>query len=93
MCPLLPFSKTSPKLYCPVTDRGVRVTVNLRVAPGLRVIAGGLVSIAISGAILAVITYVSSSATFFTERDIVRVPTRCEIVIEGMLRFDGLPRV
>lgn len=58
-------------------------------APGLRVIAGGLVSIATAGAILAVTTYVSSSATFVKVLVTVCVPTRCEIAIEGVLRFDG----
>lgn len=56
LCPLLPFIKTSPKLYVPVTDRTVSVTVNLRDAPALIVIAGGFTSMATAGCILAVIT-------------------------------------
>lgn len=62
-------------------------------APVLRVIAGGLVSIATAGDILADMTYVSCSATFVTVLVTVWVPTRCEIAIEGEFRFDGWPSV
>lgn len=67
--------------------------MNFLDADGLRVIAGGLVSMATAGAILAVMTKVSSAATFVTVRVTVRVPTRWEIVMDGELRFEGWPRV
>lgn len=48
---------------------------------------------AMDGAIRAVIVYVSSSATLVTVLVTVLVPTRCEIAIDGELRFDGWPMV
>lgn len=48
---------------------------------------------AIDGSILAVIVYVSSSATLVTVLVTVWVLTRCEIAIDGVLRFDGWPMV
>lgn len=59
LCPLFPFNITSPKLYSPVTDLTVRVTVNLRDAPGPMVMDRGLESMAMAGPILVVIVYVS----------------------------------
>lgn len=46
---------------------------------------------ATDGAILAVIVYVSSSATLVTVLVTMWVPARCEIAIEGVLRLDGWP--
>lgn len=55
LCPLLPFNRTWPKLYVPVSDRAVRVTENFLDEPDRKVIAGGFTSMATAGSILAVI--------------------------------------
>lgn len=47
--PRLPFIRIRPKLWVPVTDLTVRVTVNVRDALGLRVDSWGLASIAMEG--------------------------------------------
>lgn len=91
LCPRLPFNTTWPKEYDPDTERAVNVTENLRDAPGSKVMAGGFTSMATGGAILAVIVYVSSSATLVTVLVTMWVPARCEIAIEGVLRLDGWP--
>lgn len=56
LCPLLPFIRTSPKLYVPVTDRTVSEMENFLDAPGFKVIAVGLASMAMAGAILVLST-------------------------------------